>query len=171
MNFSFFKYQGTGNDFILMDNRSGAIQLDKKQVANLCHRRFGIGADGLMLLENEPGYDFKMVYYNSDGAESSMCGNGGRCITRFAYDLGIHKPEYLFLAIDGPHAAVMEEHSIRLKMKDVAQVDHHATYSFVDTGSPHFVKNVISQCLLEEPGDQEIHIAFNFKEAGQQSYI
>lgn len=142
MNHPFYKYQGTGNDFVLMDNRAGAIHLDKNQVAHLCHRRFGIGADGLMLLEGEPGYDFKMVYYNSDGAESSMCGNGGRCITRFAYDLGIHKPEYLFLAVDGPHAATIEDKIVRLKMKDVTSVDHHATYSLIDTGSPHFVKMV-----------------------------
>ena len=142
MNLTFYKYQATGNDFVLMDNRSGTIALDTKQIALLCHRRFGIGADGLMLLENEPGYDFKMVYYNSDGAGVSMCGNGGRCIVRFAHDLGIHKPEYLFLAIDGPHAAIIEEGIVRLKMKDVGSVDHHATYSLIDTGSPHFVKTV-----------------------------
>lgn len=143
MTISFSKYQGTGNDFVLIDNRSGAVHLTTKQVADLCHRRFGIGADGLMLLENEPGFDFKMVYYNSDGNESSMCGNGGRCITRFAYDCGIRKPEYLFLAVDGPHAATIEDHLVRLKMKDVLKVDHHATYSLVDTGSPHFVKSIV----------------------------
>jgi diaminopimelate epimerase len=138
----FSKYQGTGNDFVLIDNREGKIKLTKEQVAVVCHRRFGIGADGLMLLENEAGYDFKMVYYNSDGGESTMCGNGGRCITRFAYDMGIHKAEYLFLAVDGPHDATIEDSIVRLKMKDVKSVDHHATYSLVDTGSPHFVKSV-----------------------------
>jgi diaminopimelate epimerase len=142
---SFSKYQGTGNDFILIDNRAANVVLSKKQVANLCHRRFGIGADGLMLLEKEQGYDFKMLYYNSDGGESSMCGNGGRCITRFAYDLGIHRPEYRFLAIDGPHVATIEDGdgTVRLQMKEVPRVEHHATYTFVDTGSPHFVKNVV----------------------------
>ncbi len=167
MNLTFYKYQGTGNDFVLMDNRSGTIQLDKKQVAHLCHRRFGIGADGLMLLEAEPGYDFKMVYYNSDGAESSMCGNGGRCITRFAYDLGIHKPEYLFLAIDGPHAATVEEDIVRLKMKDVKTIDHHATYSLVDTGSPHFVKTVTDLTHQDVVGEgRQIRNSDRFKKQG-----
>lgn len=144
MKLIFYKYHGTGNDFILIDNRQGQgnVQITNKQVATLCHRRFGIGADGLMLLENEAGYDFKMVYYNSDGNPSSMCGNGGRCITRFAHDIGILKEDYHFLAADGPHDAIIEENIVKLKMKDVHTVDHHATYSLVNTGSPHFVKTV-----------------------------
>src|SRR5688572_20366852 len=108
MEISFFKYQGTGNDFILIDNRSHAISLTQEQVAFLCHRRFGIGADGLILLELEPGFDFKMVYYNSDGNQSSMCGNGGRCITAFASHLGLIQEKAKFLATDGPHEASID---------------------------------------------------------------
>jgi diaminopimelate epimerase len=139
----FSKYQGTGNDFILIDNRSATIKLNKNIVSSLCHRRFGIGADGLMLLENEPGFDFKMVYYNSDGAESSMCGNGGRCLVLFAYHSGIHLSEYSFIAIDGPHVATIENNGwIRLQMKDVNKIETHFGYAVVDTGSPHYVKTI-----------------------------
>ncbi len=138
----FRKYQGTGNDFILIDNRQQNIQLTESQIAKLCHRRFGIGADGLMKLELAEGYDFKMVYYNADGREGSMCGNGGRCITRFAYDLGIARTTYQFIAVDGPHEATVDERGVvRLKMKDVDFVDHHSSYDLLNTGSPHYVKN------------------------------
>src|SRR6218665_1022277 len=101
MQIDFYKYQGTGNDFILIDNRMDPIALTMEQVRSACDRRFGIGADGLMLLEREPGYDFKMVFYNSDGNQSSMCGNGGRCITSFARRLGIIGDKAGFLAVDG----------------------------------------------------------------------
>src|ERR1043165_9144402 len=108
MRLHFYKYYGTGNDFILLDNRAGNISLSREEVAWLCHRRFGIGADGLMLLENVPGADFRMVYYNSDGGESTMCGNGGRCIVAFAHALGIVGNEATFMAIDGLHHASIE---------------------------------------------------------------
>jgi diaminopimelate epimerase len=143
MNISFSKYQGTGNDFILIDNRQKNISLSQEQIERLCHRRFGIGADGLMLLEEEEGYDFRMVYYNSDGREGSMCGNGGRCITKFAFDCGLHKDEYNFIAIDGPHVAIIESNGmIRLQMKDVSETESLVNMDFVDTGSPHIVKQV-----------------------------
>ena len=103
---NFYKYHGCGNDFIVFDNRNNQLQLSQTQIAAICHRNFGIGADGLMLLQNKVGYDFEMIYYNSDGNPSSMCGNGGRCLVKFAYDMGIHKLLYKFLAIDGEHEAV-----------------------------------------------------------------
>src|SRR6218665_3055169 len=109
MNIHFYKYQGTGNDFILIDNRDNSVALSTQQVATLCDRRFGIGADGLMLLEKEQGYDFRMVYYNSDGSESTMCGNGGRCITAFAKRLGIIENKTSFVAIDGAHEATIND--------------------------------------------------------------
>jgi diaminopimelate epimerase len=140
MTVPFYKYQGTGNDFILIDNRSLHLQLDTATVARLCHRRFGIGADGLMLLEDAPGYDFSMVYFNSDGRESSMCGNGGRCITAFAQHLGIIKDSAFFSAADGAHSARFTAHGIvALEMNDVQKIDHYDGYSILNTGSPHYV--------------------------------
>jgi diaminopimelate epimerase len=143
MQLTFYKYQGTGNDFIIMDNRAGTIQLSKEQVHRLCDRRFGIGADGLMLLNSREGYDFEMIYYNADGGESTMCGNGGRCLTRFAYDRGIHRDSFHFIAVDGEHKATMGEHDwIHLKMKDVTGIRDYHGDSILDTGSPHLVKQV-----------------------------
>ena len=142
MFFNFRKYQGTGNDFILIDDRNETFPVDPQRVARLCHRRFGIGADGLILLQNEPGYDFKMVYFNADGAEGSMCGNGGRCIIRFANDLGIFQEHTTFLAVDGVHEATATKELIRLKMSPVQEYEKHDTYDFLDTGSPHYVAYV-----------------------------
>lgn len=136
----FYKYHGTGNDFILIDNRDGEYVLSQPQVAALCHRRFGIGADGLMLLENVDGYDFKMVYYNSDGNESTMCGNGGRCIVAFAHKLGIINDKASFLAIDGPHDATLRADGIvSLHMKDVPEMLIQEGHTVLNTGSPHYV--------------------------------
>ncbi len=143
MQVDFYKYQGTGNDFILIDNRTALLSLENGQVARLCHRRFGIGADGLMLLEAEPGFDFKMVYYNSDGNPSSMCGNGGRCITAFAKHLGLITDKAHFLAVDGPHEALLGNYGIiSLKMQDVKEVETGGDYFYLNTGSPHYVKFV-----------------------------
>jgi diaminopimelate epimerase len=138
----FYKYQGTGNDFVILDNRNGAYDsLNTKQIKFLCDRRFGIGGDGLMLLNTKEGYDFEMKYYNSDGGESTMCGNGGRCLVKFAHHLGIHKEKFHFMASDGPHEAEIDfDGTVSLKMKDVAGIkDYHGDY-ILDTGSPHYVK-------------------------------
>ena len=140
---SFDKYQGTGNDFILIDNRKKEIQLTVEQIAFLCNRHFGIGADGLMLLELEPGVDFKMVYFNSDGNESSMCGNGGRCITAFAKSVGLINDKSRFMAIDGLHeASVSGVNHVSLKMNDVKSVETGNDFFYLNTGSPHYVKFV-----------------------------
>ena len=138
----FYKYQGTGNDFVMIDNRKGVFPKNNEMlVAQLCHRRFGIGADGLILLENDPQYDFRMVYYNSDGRESTMCGNGGRCVVAFAKQLGIIEHETLFIAVDGEHRATIEGDSyVRLQMKNVTEVEEHKGYVFLNTGSPHHVQ-------------------------------
>ena len=136
----FYKYHGTGNDFIILDNRD--LKFDAAQttlVGELCNRRFGIGADGFILLQNKEGYDFEMVYFNSDGNESTMCGNGGRCIVAFAQRLGIFEKSCTFLAIDGPHEAMIESDLISLKMQNVKDVEQVGTDYWLDTGSPHYV--------------------------------
>lgn len=145
MKVEFYKYQGTGNDFIILDNREGKYsKLDEKQVHGLCDRKFGIGADGLMLLGNADGYDFSMKYFNSDGKEGSMCGNGGRCMVQFANDMGIKKTTYKFIAVDGEHLASFNENgSIKLKMQDVNGISTIGDDKMLNTGSPHYIKNVI----------------------------
>jgi len=136
----FQKYQGTGNDFVLIDNRTGDIHLTREQVSFLCHRRFGIGADGLMLLEKHDSLDFTMVYYNSDGNTSTMCGNGGRCITAFAKSIGAVTSKITFEGIDGPHDAIVnEDGTVSLKMIDVEEVEVNNDFYYLNTGSPHYV--------------------------------
>lgn len=144
MEITFDKYEGTGNDFVMIDNRNDFFpKNDIKLIAQLCDRRFGIGADGLILLENDSNSEFKMVYYNSDGNQSTMCGNGGRCIVAYAKKLNIIKSSATFMAIDGiHHATVSEENSVSLQMKDVNFVKLEPNYSFLDTGSPHHIEMV-----------------------------
>ncbi len=137
-NIPFVKYQGTGNDFILIDGRFTEYSLD---VAKMCDRRFGIGADGLMILKLTEGYDFEMIYYNSDGNLSSMCGNGGRCIAHWAHSLGLSKDGRLsFYAPDGAHEALVEGNWVKLRMIDVLdwEIKSHEVIC-MNTGSPHFV--------------------------------
>ncbi|MFD2823914.1 diaminopimelate epimerase [Lacinutrix iliipiscaria] len=141
MSNTFYKYQGTGNDFVMIDNRLGFFnKSDVKRISFLCDRRLGIGADGLILLENHDTADFKMVYFNADGNESSMCGNGGRCITAFAKYLGIIKDKAIFEAIDGLHKAIIEDDIIKLHMQNVDVVEKYSTHVFLNTGSPHHVQ-------------------------------
>jgi diaminopimelate epimerase len=143
MKLTFHKYQGTGNDFIIIDNRSGVFDANRRDlIKKLCDRRFGIGADGLMLLENTPGFDFKMVYFNSDGNESTMCGNGGRCLVKFAYNLDVFTHNTTFLAVDGPHLASVDGEVVKLKMIDVVGFESNSHDFFLNTGSPHYVEFV-----------------------------
>src|SRR5690606_32126785 len=143
MKLRFYKYQGTGNDFILVDNRELQLKYQNPGlIAKLCDRHFGIGADGMMLLQAIEGYDFEMIYYNADGNPGSMCGNGGRCIVAFAQDLGIIKNETNFLAVDGPHYAKISDASgwISLQMIDVSAVTRDGDDYILNTGSPHYIK-------------------------------
>ena len=144
MELTFYKYQGTGNDFVMVDNRDEIFSKnDTKLISHLCDRRFGVGGDGLILLENDDATDFRMVYFNSDGNESSMCGNGGRCIVAFAKQLGMIEEEAEFVAVDGRHHATIDENNVvSLQMKDVNTITVYENYVFLDTGSPHHVELV-----------------------------
>ena len=147
----FFKFDGAGNDFVVVDNRKGKYRLNTEEIARICHRRFGVGADGLMTLESAPlGYDVEMRYYNSDGRLGSMCGNGGRCIAAFASMLGLGSKLH-FLGYDGPHNAEIilwdkeqRKGIVRLGMRSVNMdtVRKVAGGWFLDTGSPHYVQRV-----------------------------
>ncbi|MEP2059473.1 MAG: diaminopimelate epimerase [Maribacter litoralis] len=139
----FYKYQGTGNDFVMIDNRKGQFpKEDTELVAKICHRRFGVGADGLILLENDAETDFRMVYFNADGKEGSMCGNGGRCIVAFANFLDVIEEETVFNAVDGLHKATIVGDVVSLKMLDVSEIKEKSNALFMDTGSPHHIQLV-----------------------------
>jgi diaminopimelate epimerase len=149
MNLVFHKYHGTGNDFILIDNRKDIFRPEEKIISALCHRRLGIGADGLMTLNSHPETDFAMKYYNADGHEGTMCGNGGRCITAFARFLKIIDKETEFSAIDGVHkASILSESGsvsiVSLQMQDVIIPAQQKNSLFFDTGSPHYIEFVNS---------------------------
>jgi diaminopimelate epimerase len=168
MNYHFYKYQGTGNDFVIMDNRDGKIQLSEEQVHMICDRRFGIGADGLMLLNKKEGYDFEMIYYNSDGRPGSMCGNGGRCLTKFAYDQGMRSEKFKFIATDGEHLAELGNLGwIHLKMKDVSSITNFHGDSILDTGSPHYIKQVTDIYKIDAVAEgRDIRYSKSFEEKG-----
>lgn len=151
MNLPFYKYQGTGNDFVMIDNRDLHFNQDNAKLINrLCDRRFGVGADGLILLNPSDTYDFTMVYYNADGNESTMCGNGGRCLVAFAHDIGVIKSQTTFDAVDGLHNATIKDGLVDLQMIDVTDITINDDYAFLNTGSPHHVQ------LVENIGEFDV---------------
>lgn len=154
MKIPFFKYQGAGNDFVIIDNRKEFFPKDKYDlIKHMCDRKFGIGADGLMLLENDQHTDFKMDYFNADGRLGSMCGNGGRCIVAFAKFLGIIENETAFMALGEVYRANFTDHLVNLKMTDVETIDVFDDHVFLDTGSPHhveFIENINEFNVVDE---------------------
>ncbi|CDS92291.1 Diaminopimelate epimerase [Sphingobacterium sp. PM2-P1-29] len=179
----FSKYQGAGNDFILIDNRN--LHFDSKNedlIHKLCDRRFGIGADGLMLLQEKENFDFEMIYYNADGRQGTMCGNGGRCIVAYARDLGIIRDNTAFLAVDGIHKANLDDKLIDLQMIDVHEINRDGDAYVINTGSPHYIifENNLSDLDVFSAGykirnnttyrDEGINVNFIEKE-GESGYF
>jgi diaminopimelate epimerase len=168
MKYNFNKYQGTGNDFIIIDNRTTKFNPDdQKLVERLCDRRFGIGADGLILITNHPSEDYEMKYFNSDGKQGTMCGNGGRCAADFSYKSGIAGKKQRFIATDGIHEAVIENEIVRLRMNDVSGTKLVNGNYFINTGSPHyviFVKNINDLDVYNE--GKKIRLAKDFAPGG-----
>ncbi len=170
MQIPFTKYQGTGNDFVLIDQREEKFidREDQVLISTICDRKFGIGADGLILLEQLAGFDYEMVYFNADGRTSSMCGNGGRCITAFANQVGLPKGQHTFMAIDGQHISKFnEDDTVSLKMNDVHSVISGEDFYILDTGSPHYVIFVedIDDIDVKKQGEA-IRYSEEFKEEG-----
>lgn len=143
MEVDFYKFQGTGNDFIMIDDREESFDMnDESLIKSLCERRFGIGADGLILLRNHENYSFEMIFFNSTGAKSTFCGNGGRCVLSFAHFLEIFEEKCEFMAFDGVHEGSVKGDMVSLKMVDVTEVNVREDSVVLDTGSPHLVKVV-----------------------------
>jgi diaminopimelate epimerase len=138
----FYKYQGTGNDFIMINGFEEDFNLSQPEIELLCHRRFGIGADGLIVLKKSENYDFEMLYHNADGHVGSMCGNGGRCTVQFAFDLGLIGNKTKFIAADGEHEAEVTAEVVSLKMGEISKKSIQNGDFFVNTGSPHIVRFV-----------------------------
>jgi len=169
MGLQFEKYQATGNDFVMIDNRNLLFDANnEKEIRTICDRRFGIGADGLILISDHPELDFEMKYFNSDGKEGSMCGNGGRCAAAFSKKLKLTNKNYItFEAIDGNHEAHILENSIRLKMSDVPNAKKVGSWYFLDTGSPHIVEFVtgLNEINIQKEGPV-VRFDDKFKPAG-----
>ncbi|TAD96882.1 MAG: diaminopimelate epimerase [Bacteroidetes bacterium] len=168
MKIHFQKYQGTGNDFVMIDDRNETFDLQNENlIAKLCDRKFGIGADGLILLRHDPNSDFRMIYFNSDGKPSSFCGNGGRCTVKFAESVGMFQGKTKFLANDGMHEAYLQDSQIFLKMADVKQIEIQTNDFFLNTGSPHniiFVENIENFDVFSE--GQKIRYSPRFEKEG-----
>ena len=142
MNIDFYKYQGTGNDFVMIDNRTNIFPIENiKVISHLCDRHFGIGADGIILIENDANFDFKMIYFNADGSQT-FCGNGGRCAVAFAKFLDIIDAKTTFIAVDGEHLAEIENGIVSLKMIDVDTIEVYENHVFTYTGTQHHVELV-----------------------------
>lgn len=167
MQIPFKKYQATGNDFVIVDNRDGAYSLSVDQIKNICDRKFGVGADGIMLLEKHPSLDFNLLYYNADGS-ASLCGNGSRAAVKMASAIGMVNGKAKFNAYDGLHEAdLLPNGNVRLKMNDVKEVKKLASDYFINTGSPHFIQfvsDVKSVPVFEE--GKKIRYSENFKPSG-----
>ena len=140
----FYKYQATGNDFVIADNREGKLSFSGSQISRLCDRRFGIGADGLILLEKDSRQDFKMIYYNRDGSEG-FCGNGCRAIAHFAQLLGMIKTDFTFSAFDGDHRGqILSDGMVRFSLHDVNTIEAKGKDFYINTGTDHHVRFVES---------------------------
>ncbi len=160
MQLSFSKFQGNGNDFIILDNRKRELVLSTEQISQLCDRHYGIGADGVMLLQLHQGVDYEMLYFNADGHLASMCGNGARCMAAYARMLGIVGDKMDFKAFDGRHMAVINEvvkdrkkYDVSITMGDVADIEKEGKFYFMDTGSPHYVEFVDKVAEIDVVGE------------------
>ena len=164
----FYKYQGTGNDFIMIDDREKEFDLkDNDLIAALCERRMGIGADGLILLREHDTLDFEMIYFNADGKQSSMCGNGGRCIIAFAQMLEMTESETTFMAIDGEHKGRLMDDGIYLQMQDVKEIEGVGDGLVLNTGSPHYIEMVDELDYIDvEKEGRKIRNSAPFKKEG-----
>ncbi|MDP4291552.1 MAG: diaminopimelate epimerase [Bacteroidota bacterium] len=144
MIYQFYKYEGCGNDFIIFDERTDSLNLTESQIATLCDRRFGVGADGLLSLRKHPEFDFQMVYYNADGSRATMCGNGARCLSAFAHTMGAMNEKGKFIADDGPHTAEIQwiedtVTQVSISMKNATPQEVSEDHIFINTGTPHYV--------------------------------
>lgn len=165
MNLTFFKYQGTGNDFVMIDNRTKTFPKEKTDIiSQLCDRHFGVGADGVILIEEDENFDFKMIYFNADGSET-FCGNGGRCAVAFAHKLEMISSETHFIAVDGEHFASINEEIISLKMIDVDEIKVNENSVFAYTGTQHHVELVdnLDDFPVFEKGK---NIRYSYKDPG-----
>lgn len=167
MKIPFQKYEATGNDFVIIDNREGKLSFSIDQIKKVCDRKFGVGADGLMLIEKHPTLDFNLIYYNSDGSPS-LCGNGSRAAVKMASSLGIINGHAAFNAYDGLHEGdLLPNNIVRLKMNDVKEVKKSSEGFFINTGSPHFIRTVASAksfAVIDE--GKKIRYSEDFKPSG-----